>query len=306
MDQPLISVIVCTYNGALFLEEQLQSILAQTYSNIEVIITDDASTDATCQIIQKYSTNPAITINLNKENIGLQKNIELSAGLCKGSYIAFSDQDDIWLPQKIERLYAAIGKHSLVYSDSKLIDNKGNDLHKSLSDFRRFQNIYHSKGFGIYNAVSGHTTLGTRDLVMQSLPIPTGFYHDWWIAIQAANLNGIQFLNKKLTLYRQHDNNLTENIIEKELGSRPFYKRYEEYSRDLKWLELLKNNPLEKDKSFYTEFYNLNLLKKQGRFVWPLFWFMIRHQKSIFLFSKKNFLSQLFEIRKRARSEREV
>lgn len=305
MDQPLISIIVCTYNGAPFLEEQIQSILAQTYPNIEIIISDDASTDTTCQIIEKYRTNPLIIINLNKENIGLQKNIELSAGLCKGQYIAFSDQDDIWLPQKIEHLYAAIGNHSLVYSDSKLIDDNGNDLHKSLSDFRRFQNIYNAKGFGIYNAVSGHTALATKDLLIKALPIPPGYYHDWWIAIQAANSNGIQFLNEKLTLYRQHDNNLTENIIEKELGSRPYYKRYEEYSRDLKWLQLLKNNPLEKDKSFYTEFYNLYFLKKNGRFVWPLFWFLIRHQKSVFLFSQKNYLSQLFEIRKRARSERE-
>lgn len=305
MHQPLISVIVCTYNGVLFLEEQIQSIIAQTYSNIEIIISDDASKDNTCEIIEKYRTNALITINLNKENIGLQKNIGLSASLCKGEYIAFSDQDDIWMPQKIEKLYDAIGNHSLVYSDSKLIDDFGNDLHKNLSDFRHFQNIYNAKGFGIYNAVSGHTMLATKELLLSALPIPAGYYHDWWIAIQAANSNGIQFLNEKLTLYRQHDNNLTENIIEKELGSRPYYKRYEEYSRDLKWLQLLKSNPLEKDKSFYTEFYNLYLLKKNGRFVWPLFWFLIRHQKSIFLFSKKNYLSQLFEIRKRARSERE-
>lgn len=305
MQQPLISILLCTYNGASFLEEQMLSILNQTYSNIEIIISDDASTDNTQDIIKKYGQYSTVIININQQNTGLQKNIEVAAGLSKGSYIAFSDQDDIWLPDKLEKLYSAIGKHSLVYSDSKLIDDFGNGLHKNLSDFRHFQNIYNAKGFGIYNAVSGHTMLATRELLLTSLPIPTGYYHDWWIAIQGSNLNGIKFLNDKLTLYRQHDNNLTENIIEKELGSRPSYKRYEEYTRDLKWLGLIKNNPLEKNKVFYSEFYELYLLKKKGSFAWPLFWFLIRHQKSVFLFSKKNYLSQLFEIRKRARSERD-
>lgn len=306
MQRPLISVLLCTYNGAAFLEEQIESILSQTYPVIEIIISDDASTDGTINIIKKYSTNSIIIININQENIGLQKNIEVAAGLSKGNYIAFSDQDDIWLPDKLEKLHAAIGNHSLVYSDSKLVDEYGNDLHKSLSDFRNLQNIYSSKGWGIYNAVSGHTMLAAKELLQYVLPIPAGYYHDWWIAVQASNLNGIKFLNEKLTLYRQHGKNLTENIIQKELGSRTYSKRYQQYVKDLKWIELLKNNPIEKEKSFYTDFYMLYLLKSKGHFVWPLFWFLTRNQNTIFLFSKKNYLSQLFEIRKRARGEKEI
>ncbi len=306
MEQPLISILLCTYNGAAFLEEQIQSIINQTYPNLEIIISDDASTDATKNIIEKYSGHSKITIQLNNQNVGLQKNIELAARLSKGSYIGFSDQDDYWLPNKIEKLYMAIDGHSLVYSDSKLVDEQGNGLNKNLSDFRNLQNIYHSKGFGIYNAVSGHTMLASREVVEFALPIPAGYYHDWWIAVQAANLNGIQFLNEKLTLYRQHSNNLTENIIQKVRGSMPHRKRYEQFIKDLGWIEILKNNKLEKEKLFYNKFYNLYLLKNKGHFAWPLFWFLIRNQHNIFKFSKKNKLSQLTEIRKRARGEKEM
>jgi hypothetical protein len=76
--------------------------------------------------------------------------------------------------------------------------------------------------------------------------------------------------------------------------------------KDLKWLEQFKNNKFEKEKLFYIQFYNLYLLKNKGHFVWPLFWFLIRNQVYIFKFSPKNKLSQLIEIRKRARGEKEM
>jgi len=305
MQYPLISILLCTYNGGPFLEEQIDSILHQTYPNLELIISDDVSTDITRTIIEKYRSYPNVIININEKNAGLQKNIEVAAGLSKGSLIAFSDQDDIWLPQKIEKLYSALGDHSLAYSDSKLVDELGADLHKNLSDIRNLQNIDHSKGFGLYNAVSGHTMLVEREVLQYALPVPVGYYHDWWIAVQAVNLKGIRFLDEQLTLYRQHENNLTENIIQKEPGSRAYSERYWQYLKDLAWIELLKNNPLEKNKLFYTDFYNVYLLKKKGHFAWDLCWFLLRNQKNVFLFSKKNQLSQLFEIRKRCRGEKE-
>lgn len=305
MDHPLISILLCTYNGAAYLEEQIQSILQQTYTNIEVIISDDASTDETRNIIKKYIDNPTFIINLNDDNVGLLKNIELAAALSKGLFICFADQDDIWLPEKVEKLYQAIDKYSLVYSDSKLVDAKGNYLNKNLSDFRKLQDVFDSKGFSVDNAVSGHSMMASRELLSCALPIPEGHFYDWWIAVQASNLNGIKYLNEKLTLYRQHTKNLTPSYIKKVTGSRTFSKRYNQFTKELEGLELLKNNKLEKQPSFYTQFYNLHLLKKKGRFTWPLFWFLISNKKDIYRFSKKSTLSQLNEIRKRSRAEKE-
>lgn len=305
MKEPLVSIIVCTYNGAAFLEEQLHSIFTQTYPNLEIIISDDGSTDNTKDIINKYKNNIGTIINYNKKNLGFSKNFEFASGLSKGNYIAYSDQDDIWLPQKIEKLYAAIGAHSLVYSDSKLVDEKGNDLYKNSSDLRKLQDIYTSKGFSFFNPVSGHSMMAKRELLAYAFPTPAGYYYDWWFALQATNLNGVKYLNEALTHYRQHDKNLTINIVVKKLGARTMNKRYQGFLRDLKWLEILANNKFDKENSFHKKLHNLFLLKKTQYYVWPLFWFLLKNRKNIFMFSKKKYTSQLFEIRKFARGERE-
>jgi glycosyltransferase involved in cell wall biosynthesis len=187
MNHPLVSILLCTYNGADYIEEQIQSILLQTYPNIELIISDDVSTDNTRCILKKYLNHPAVNIFFNEKNVGLQKNIEIAFSASKGNFICFADQDDYWLPEKVERLFIAIDKYSLVYSDSKLVDAEGNYLDKNLSDFRKLQDVFDSKGFSVDNAVSGHTMMATRELLQCAFPIPPEHFHDWWIAVVAAN-----------------------------------------------------------------------------------------------------------------------
>ena len=305
MIQPLISIILCTYNGEAFLEEQLQSIIHQSYPNLEIFISDDASTDGTIKILEKYRSQPNIVINVNSLNIGFIKNFELAALSSKGDYIAFADQDDIWYADKIEKLYLAIGEHSLVYSDSELIDDKGIYLHKNLSDKAKMQNIYNSKGFGFLNAVSGYTMMAKRELFTYAMPLPVGHYHDWWIAVQAANLNGVVYLNEKLTQYRQHSKSVSKTFYLSEPGPRTLSKRYSSYLRELEWFELIKNSPIEKEKEFSNLFYDLYSLKKKGKFVWSLFWFLIKNKKDIFMFSKKSYISDLIYMRKIARGEKQ-
>ena len=307
MDLPLISVILCTYNGERFLEEQIRSIINQTYPNIEFIIADDCSTDSTRAIINRFNHLSNVRIIFNEKNKGFAKNFESAAMFATADYLAFSDQDDIWLPQKIEKLYKTISTYSLVYSDSILIDENGVSLNKKLSDFRNFKKTIHdSRGFLFHNVVSGHTILIKKDLLVKALPIPEGYYHDWWLAYQAANLNGIVLLNEALTLYRQHSKTITKTIREKKIGSRKFEKRYKDFLKELDWVELLKNNKLEQHKSFFSKLHDLLSLKRNGSFVWPLFFFLLKNEKILFQFTKKSFLSKLVEIRKMARGERTV
>src|SRR5437868_15054123 len=108
MSHPLISIVLCSYNGERFIKEQIDSILHQTYPNIELIISDDASTDETARILKEYKGDQKIKLFFQDENVGATKNFEFAIKQVRGEFIAFSDQDDIWLPQKLERLYSAI------------------------------------------------------------------------------------------------------------------------------------------------------------------------------------------------------
>src|ERR1700742_3478188 len=103
IQEPLISVALCTYSGEKFLQEQMDSILAQTYKNLEIVIVDDCSTDRTIDIINSYAEkDKRIKLFQNDTNLGFNKNFEKALSLTTGEYISISDQDDTWLPQKLQ------------------------------------------------------------------------------------------------------------------------------------------------------------------------------------------------------------
>lgn len=105
MTQPLVSIFMTTYNHELYIEEALRSCLNQTYSNIEIVISDDASSDNTPLILKKIKEEypDKIKLNLNKVNLGLKLNANLCLSLCVGEYIAFFSGDDVMHSTKIER-----------------------------------------------------------------------------------------------------------------------------------------------------------------------------------------------------------
>ena len=126
---PLISVVMATYNGERFLAEQLDSIFLQSYPNIELIIVDDVSVDGTVAIIKSYCEKHSnIRLYVNDENLGYIKNFEKGMLLATGALIALSDQDDIWVTDKLSILFEGIAEHEIIYSDSELIDETGKRL----------------------------------------------------------------------------------------------------------------------------------------------------------------------------------
>ena len=172
MDKKLVSVVLCTYNGERFLEEQVASILRQTYHPLELIISDDHSQDGTVALLEKYKGRAGISVFFQEKNIGLTRNFEFAALQTRGELIAFSDQDDIWLDNKIEQLVAAMRDKPLVYSDSLLVDEQGNSINKKLSDLRKMYSGTDSRGYILYSCVWGHGMLITKDLFEKSLPMP--------------------------------------------------------------------------------------------------------------------------------------
>lgn len=107
----MISIAMATYNGEKYLREQLDSILVQTISDFELIICDDCSNDSTRKILSEYAKKDSrIKVIFNEQNLGFVKNFEKTISFCNGEYIAFSDQDDIWLPNHLEVLLSEIGR----------------------------------------------------------------------------------------------------------------------------------------------------------------------------------------------------
>lgn len=204
---PLISVVMATYNGGKFLSQQLDSVLEQTYCNLEIIISDDCSTDTTWDIIEQYvKQDHRITAYQNEVNLGYIKNFEKGIGYCKGDYVAICDQDDIWYKEKIDLLMEAIQQHDLCFCDSELIDECNQSLNKKLSDIKRLGAYTCCLPFVPGNCISGHATLIKRETLLQALPFPDSFVYDWYLAFFTVCIGSIAYLNQPLVQYRQHRN----------------------------------------------------------------------------------------------------
>ncbi len=194
-----VSVALCTFNGENYLKKQLDSIFNQTHLPDELVICDDASRDSTLGILRSYRDAHPDIIRLieNKQNLGYKKNFELAISLCGGDIILLSDQDDIWMPYRIQLSIAALNQHpehSYVFSDAQLIDSDDKPLRNSLWSSINFnhpkQKIFANPSLQAAflsqkNYVTGATLAfrsKCRELV---LPIPTAenLIHDHWIAL---------------------------------------------------------------------------------------------------------------------------
>src|SRR3546814_8106533 len=155
MVKPLVSIAMCTYNGEAHLEEQLKSILGQSYSSLEFVIIDDAATDGTMRILEAFSDHDnRIRLFRNEHNIGLHANFMKALSLCRGELIALSDQDDVWHLDKITVMEQAIGDRLLIYHDSAYIDEKGNETGKTLNRRHRSVEGQSPKCFLLQNCIS--------------------------------------------------------------------------------------------------------------------------------------------------------
>ena len=211
----LISVVMCTYNGEKYLEEQLRSIMQQTYKNLEIIINDDCSSDNTLDVAKKLeSEDNRIKIYKNENNLGFNKNFEKSLEYCTGEVIALSDQDDIWELDKIEKQFNLLTQtnSSLVYCNSQLIDIDGNNLNKNLFTQLHVNPISGETQLGLIfdNCVSGNTMMFKTHLLKKIYPIPEMIFFDRWIAFVASYDSSIAVIKEPLVYYRQHGGNVTD------------------------------------------------------------------------------------------------
>ena len=214
-----LSVALSTYNGEKFIEKQLDSILNQTMPVHEIVICDDCSTDQTIVLLEKISAlHPGILqIHINPFNHRSVKNFEKAIGLCTGDFIFLSDQDDLWHPQKVEKIISHFRENPSaegVFTDAALIDDEGQPLGDvslwELSFFspalvKKFNNFW--KVFQVHqNMVTGATFSIKKSAKEFIFPFPLLYYfhHDEWIALHLAQRHSLHCLEDRLTLYRIH------------------------------------------------------------------------------------------------------
>jgi glycosyltransferase involved in cell wall biosynthesis len=234
---PLISIVMATYNGEKYLREQVDSLLAQSYPSLEFIFVDDASSDGSQAILQQYaSQDERIRLVANPVNQGLLATFERGIREAKGELIALSDQDDVWLKDKISLLAAAIGRNSMIYADSALTDATGAVTGK-FSDRNQLGDYPSALHYVFGTKAMGHAMLFKREIIDIALPFPDYVGHDYILGFAAAALNGVSYFPTTLVNYRQHSSNTMGADLSK--GKKNYTTREERNARIVKRLHLL-------------------------------------------------------------------
>ena len=212
-----IIVLLATYNGEKYLKEQLESLFSQTHKNFSIIARDDGSKDKTMDILKSYN----IKIIHSRVNIGAKESfsalLEYAVSHTDGEHFMFSDQDDIWHKNKIEKTLIKMqekeklttGTPILIHTNLKIVDENINKLSESFMSYQGIDAKFNKiNNLLIQNTITGCTVMINRKLANLCLPIPTEcIMHDWWIGLVASKFGKIGYLNHATIDYRQHTKN---------------------------------------------------------------------------------------------------
>jgi glycosyltransferase involved in cell wall biosynthesis len=294
-DKVLVSIALCTYNGEAYLKQQLDSIVNQSYPEIELIAVDDGSSDNTLNILQEYSAKYSfIKLFINPVNLGYIKNFEKALSLCNGDYIALSDQDDIWDLNKIEKQVKAIGNNLLIYHDSEFVDQDGQSLNLCMSDIMNLYRGDQPETFLFFNCISGHSVLMKKELRNELLPFPDAYYHDWWMGYVSTNLGSIDFIQESLVKYRQHHKADT-NILKRKRDNTtkiPVSSSMK-FEQKLLWIKSCINYPKNKNPEFIKKLY-VEFIKNKDEYIsFGLLKLFYRNRYLLFSINKKSIFSKL-------------
>ena len=211
-----VDILLATYNGEKYIREQIDSILNQTYKEFRLLISDDGSTDGTRDILNEYKAkDDRIEIFMQEENLGVVKNFEFLLKKVEAKYYMFSDQDDIWKDEKIEKSFKKIEEgFDLVYSDLEVVDENLNVTYESywklkgiynkIKKYNNFESLY------LNNFITGCTVISKKELIDSFMPLPNiskFVLHDYWISLIISQNGKIAYIEEPLIKYRQHKNN---------------------------------------------------------------------------------------------------
>jgi glycosyltransferase involved in cell wall biosynthesis len=198
---------MATYNGGKFIRDQISSILCQLADTDEIVITDDQSSDNTLDIINSFHDS-RIKLFINESRLGYTKNFEKAITHSKGDYIFLSDQDDVWLPGRVDKMIKKLSDYHLVFSNGSLVDGNLENLGVTIFQLRGgmsgfLRNFIKVQYIGLCIAFR-------RTILIKLLPFPTRSHlcpHDMWIALISEFYYSTSPISEQLILYRRHEHN---------------------------------------------------------------------------------------------------
>ncbi|MBQ3839590.1 MAG: glycosyltransferase family 2 protein [Fibrobacter sp.] len=208
----MISVCMATYNGGKFICEQLESILSQLPTDAEVIVADDGSTDDTLAIVNSFGDG-RIRVLPAEKHLGVIYNYERALQASKGEFIFLVDQDDIWLPGKVEKVLAALKDADLVIHDAWMLrpsEPSGSSWVRTgkLSDIRPYRKGLFANWWK--NCYTGNCMAFRRLVLDKAFPFPKNLpMHDQWLGLVAEKFFRVSYVAETLIEYRQHSDNAT-------------------------------------------------------------------------------------------------
>lgn len=221
----MIDVIMATYNGEKYIREQLDSILNQTYGDIRIIVRDDGSKDGTVDIVREYAAKYPGTVTLVEDDAkcgSSRSNFMQAMKYATADYIMFSDQDDFWLPDKIQgtfdrmlQIEGEIGKDKpvLVFGSYRPVDEALNDIGGNAAGRQEAAYKLAFTNLLVQNYVNGCLMMVNRALAERMGDFDDRILmHDWWAALIAAGSGRVEHIDKVQMLYRQHGDNVVGSV----------------------------------------------------------------------------------------------
>jgi glycosyltransferase involved in cell wall biosynthesis len=198
----MLSVALASCNGERYVVAQVQSILAQLDAEDELVVSDDASSDATVAVLNSLG-EPRLRIVQNSQRVGYVKNFERAIKLCRGDFVFLSDQDDIWLPGKVDKLISCLERVSCAASDARVVNEDLGTINASFFALRRTRSFSPMAIF-LRPSIIGATIACRRSFLNRLMPFPERAPHDFWITLNAALMRQMEVLPEPLILYRRH------------------------------------------------------------------------------------------------------